>query len=156
MPVANACESLSQPAEPVSGTVTGHSIVSEGRPASTKSWEGFLEHYDRLCRNDQACLPGLRQVECARSEEGLTLRCRHMVLYNGLSDPNKRRTLEDLVREYFGQPLQVRLLAPEGVGPSTPNAKSATPAQHPLVSEFVEQFKAKVVSVEPRQTPAQE
>ncbi|WP_045218944.1 DNA polymerase III subunit gamma/tau [Desulfonatronum thioautotrophicum] len=125
---------------------------------SSKSWEGFLEHYDRLCRSDQACFPGLRQIDCSMTEQGLTLRCRHMVQFNGLSDPHKRRALENLVSEYFGRALQVDLLAPhKGQAARAATTTASSLDKHPLVSDFVDHFKAKVVSVEPRSpgnTPA--
>ncbi|TVR00743.1 MAG: DNA polymerase III subunit gamma/tau [Desulfovibrionales bacterium] len=120
---------------------------------SSKTWDGFLEHYDRLCRNDQACFPGLRQIECSMTEQGLILRCRHMVQFNGLSDPSKRRALENLVSEYFGRALQVDLLAPH-ISQASRAAATVTTSldNHPLVADFVEHFKAKVVSMEPRST----
>ncbi|SDB26818.1 DNA polymerase-3 subunit gamma/tau [Desulfonatronum thiosulfatophilum] len=118
--------------------------------SSAKTWEGFLEHYDRLCRSNQACLPGLRQVKCSQSQNRLTLRCAHRVLYDGLSDPAKWRILENLVHEYYGAPIKLELVPPDAPQATKQARESISPEAHPLVNEFVEQLKAKVVSVEPR------
>ncbi|WP_031387980.1 DNA polymerase III subunit gamma/tau [Desulfonatronum thiodismutans] len=128
------------------------SSASLGSPVRTL--EGFLAHYDRLCRTDQARYPKLRQIEYAMTEQALTLHCRHSIQYDMLSDPNKLRILEDVAQEYFGRPIQVELVPPQNGGQSQGSSSTPAPApdKHPLVAEFVEQFKAKVFSVEPRQT----
>ncbi len=130
------------------------SAASASLPSSAKTLERFLAHYDRLCGADPVHYPKLRQIECAMTEQGLTLRCRHMIQYNLLSDTNKLRILEDAAREYFGRPVQVELVPPQNGGQSQdpPSSTALAPDKHPLVAEFVEQFKARVVSVEPRQT----
>ncbi len=144
--------------DPLMETANGTSPPSSPKTANlafpAKTLENFLAHYDRLCSADQARYPKLRHIEYAMTEQGLTLRCRHMIQYNLLSDPNKLRILEDVAREYFGRPVQVELVPPKNGGQSSDPSSTTTfaPDKHPLVAEFVEQFKAKVVSVEPRQT----
>ncbi|WP_028572614.1 DNA polymerase III subunit gamma/tau [Desulfonatronum lacustre] len=140
--------------ETANGTPPPSSPKTADLTSSAKTLENFLAHYDRLCSADQARYPKLRQIEYAMTEQGLTLRCRHMIQYNLLSDPNKLRILEDVAREYFGRPLQLELVPPQNGGQrqGSPSTTAFAPDKHPLVAEFVEQFKAKVVSVEPRQT----
>ncbi|SMP41867.1 DNA polymerase III, tau subunit [Desulfonatronum zhilinae] len=140
--------------ETANGTPPPFSPKTADLTSSAKTLENFLAHYDRLCSADQARYPKLRQIEYAMTEQGLTLRCRHMIQYNLLSDPNKLRILEDVAREYFGRPLQLELVPPQNGGQrqGSPPTTAFAPDKHPLVAEFVEQFKAKVVSVEPRQT----
>ncbi|PTN37690.1 DNA polymerase III subunit gamma/tau [Desulfonatronum sp. SC1] len=118
-----------------------------------KTLEGFLNHYDRLCRADKARYPKLRQIECAMTDQGLVLHCRHQVQYDLLSDPHKLRVLEDAAEDYFERPMRMELVPPRNGGqiPGPSSGAAITPDKHPLVAEFVEQFKAKVVSVEPRQ-----
>lgn len=145
--------------ETVNGTLPPSSpktadLASSAQGSPARTLEGFLAHYDRLCRADQARYPKLRQIEYAMTEQGLTLRCRHMIQYNLLSDPSKLRILEDVAQEYFGRPVQVELVPPQNGAQNSdsPSTSAFAPDKHPLVAEFVEQFKAKVVSVEPRQT----
>ena len=141
--------------ETANGTPPPSSPKTADLASSAKTLENFLTHYDRLCSADQARYPKLRQIEYAMTEQGLTLRCRHMIQYNLLSDPNKLRILEDVAREFFGRPVQVELVPPQNGGQSSGSSSTTSalaPDKHPLVAEFVEQFKAKVVSMEPRQT----
>ncbi len=122
--------------------------------ASSKTEDGFLAHYDGLSRADQARYPKLRQIECAMTEQGLTLGCRHTIQYNLLSDPINLRAVRDAAREFFGRPVQVEIVPPQNVDQSRDTSSNAVlaPDEHPLVVKFVEQFEAKVISVEQRQS----
>ncbi len=153
-PQANPNLVAGEGSPPLSSAKTANLTSSSSTVSPAKTLEGFLAHYDRLCSADQARYPKLRQIEYAMTEQGLTLRCRHMIQYNLLSDTNKLRILEDVAQKYFGRPVQVELVPPQNGAQNSDSPSTATfaPEKHPLVTEFVEQFKAKVVSVEPRQT----
>jgi DNA polymerase III subunit gamma/tau len=143
---ARAQESNPAPPQPPAPATPSGLLACENH--KNKSWEGFLEYYDQLCRNNQACLPGLRQVECVGEKHGLTLRCRHQVQYNALNEPQKWKKLENLVQEYFGMPIPIRLIPPAETT-AAPSKEEASPDKHPLVQEFVEHFNAKVIFMEP-------
>jgi DNA polymerase III subunit gamma/tau len=127
-----------------------HGVPSAGTQSTalqSATWDDFLTHYDQLCRQDQACLPGLRQVRCDRDEQGLALYCQSQVQYNGLHEPHKWRVLEKLVLDFFGPGTSVRLIPPnQAPVVSASTTAQEAPERHPLVSEFVQHFKAKVVS----------
>lgn len=121
-------------------------------PGKSRTWEGFLDHYESLCRKDEACLPGLRQVGCSMQGDELILRCSTRFQYEGLHAPSKWRALEQLLRDYFGTTKQISLLGPQvQEKPAAERGNGALP-EHPIVREFVEQFQAKVVSTVPRES----
>lgn len=116
-----------------------------------RTWEGFLKHYDKLCKKDEVCLPGLRQVVGDLRGDELILRCSTLFQYNGLQVPQKWRALERLLREYFGPDLRISFPPPEGAAEDPGSQPNGSHLKHPLVRELVEQFQAKVVSLEPRE-----
>jgi DNA polymerase III subunit gamma/tau len=154
-PLPDSARETADGSLPPSSPKTSDLGSSAPHESPSKTLQGFLAHYDRLSRADQTSYPKLRHIEYAMTEQGLSLRCRHMIQYNLLSDPNKIQILEDVAREFFGHPVQVELVPPQNGGQSSTPSSTTTaisPDKHPLVTEFVEQFKARVVSVEPRQT----
>lgn len=135
------------PASESPGT-TAYEPKASGKP---RTWEGFLDHYETLCRKDEACLPGLRQVGCSMQGDELVLRCSTRFQYEGLHAPSKWRALEQLLRDYFGTTKQISLLGPQVQEKSAAGRGNGALPEHPIVREFVEQFQAKVVSMEPRE-----
>jgi len=129
----------------------GSDAAPQSQPSpKSPSWAGFLEHYDALCKKNQACLPGLRQVNAKLQDDELTLRCPTRFQYEGLQAPQKYRSLEQLLREYFGPALRIKLLPPRESDGKTQGRPNNDPRlDHPLVREFAERFQAKVVSLEP-------
>jgi hypothetical protein len=107
-----------------------------------------LEHYAALCKKSEVYLPGLRQINAELQGKELILRCLTSFQYEGLQAPQKWRSLEHLLREYFGPALQIKLLPPQ-----ESNAKglphNGEQLDHPLVREFAERFQAKVIALEP-------
>jgi len=113
------------------------------------TWTGFLDFYDAQCKEEKACLPGLRQVEGDLHEGKLILRCQTRFQCDGLRTPRKFRVLEQLARAYFGPGMQVVLHGPAKNGETTQETARNEHLDHPLVREFIDQFQARVISLEP-------
>jgi DNA polymerase-3 subunit gamma/tau len=150
---ASAASANMQPGPAPVATTNDSTFSKLNPPLEMPTWASFLEHYDALCKKSEACLPGLRQVNADLQGKELTLRCLTSFQYEGLQAPQKWRSLEHLLREYFGPALQIKLLPPlqsDGKTQRRPNSgNDGEQLDHPLVREFAERFQAKVISLEP-------
>jgi DNA polymerase III subunit gamma/tau len=116
--------------------------------AGERDWTGFLAHLGQT-NGTGPKLFGLAGAGGRLEGSLLHIRVPSVILCQELRKEEKRRMLEDKVREYFGPGISVSLEAPESSGPPTAAELKRRAEDDPVVSRVMDGFKAQIVGIRP-------
>lgn len=111
-----------------------------------KTWEGFVAYCQQPPDQGRAVL-GLDKCQGQRHEQELVISSAHSYLCTRLEQFLPR--LSHLAREYFGQPLKLRIVTGAEVERPTRNQLLATAKEDEQVQEVQEIFQAKIMHARP-------
>jgi DNA polymerase-3 subunit gamma/tau len=143
-------------ADGTGAAVTGESAPSPGDDAPSpgeeeapqgRGWEGFVRFVRE--RQNGVNLPNLHLVQGRKQPGKLELQCPRF-LDERLKEQQKFLRLQEMAREYFGEPLDIEITCAERKNGCDGAGLKEKVLNDPVVRSCIDQFQAKVLEVRPR------